>query len=238
MMVLSMVILPALPQVQAAGGGPPMITDDPGTPETGCWEINISYNTDLRPDEKEMEAPLLDINYGFNDRTQLKVEVPYLFVKEDGQGWHGKLGHVTPGIKYRFLDQERDGVSVAFYPQLAIATEEDVRNEYIFPIEIEASIGPVTLGTDIRYIYINGEDDSLQHGLLIGYELGPRLEVMAEFVYEIKGGFNQSDGVVNFGFRYEMDRWLSVIASTGTGVFQCNGNQADFISFAGVQINI
>ena len=223
----------------AAGGGPPMITDDPGTPETGCWEINISFNTELKAHEKEMETPLLDMNYGLNQRTQLRLEVPYLFTKEGEEGWHGRFGHVSPGIKYRFLDEKDAGVSMSLYPQMAISTEEDVKNEYIFPVEIETHIMGITAGTDLRYVYINGEDDILQHGLLIGYTASEGLDLMGEFVYEINAeNFDSANGVLNFGMKYELNSLIVFMASAGTGIFQSGCEHTDFISFLGFQLNI
>ncbi len=223
----------------AAGGGPPMITDDPGTPETGCWEINISFDTDIKSDEKEMETPLIDINYGLTERTQLRLEVPYLFTKEDDGGWHGRFGHVSPGIKYRFIDEENAGFSMSLYPQIAISTEEDVKNEYIFPVELETHLYGVTAGTDLRYIYINGEDDTIEHGLLLGYTVFNGFDVMGEFVYEIDAeNFDSASGVLNFGIKYQIGRHIAFMASAGTGIFQSNCTHTDFISFTGFQIEM
>ena len=59
-----------------AQGGPPLLTDDPGTPGNRNWEINIASTQFFSPGENEVETPLLDINYGLGDRIQLKYEVP------------------------------------------------------------------------------------------------------------------------------------------------------------------
>src|SRR5690242_14707903 len=61
-----------------AQGGPPMRTDDPGTPGNGNVEINLAVTSDRRADERVLEAPLVDINYGLGERIQLKVEVPFV----------------------------------------------------------------------------------------------------------------------------------------------------------------
>ncbi len=236
--VLLAVCLPAA-LIHAAGGGPPMITDDPGTPEPGCWEINISFDTELKADEKEMETPLLDINYGFNEHTQLRLEVPYLFTKEQGEGWHGRFGHVTPGIKYRFLDEEQAGISASIYPEISISTESGVKNEYAFPVEIEKHFGHVTAGSDIRYIYINSEDDFIRHGLLLGCSITDRMDIMGEFVYELNAeSFDEAAGVLNFGMKYKMSDMLTFLTSLGTGIFHSGTEHTDFISFAGIQLNI
>jgi hypothetical protein len=47
-----------------AQGGPPMITDDPGTPGDGHWEINIAATGRHASSFTEAELPLIDINYG------------------------------------------------------------------------------------------------------------------------------------------------------------------------------
>jgi hypothetical protein len=58
----------------AAQGGPPLRTDDPGTPGNENWEVNVGVTTELRSTQREFEAPNLDINYGLGDRIQLKYE--------------------------------------------------------------------------------------------------------------------------------------------------------------------
>ncbi len=241
MAILSVLAVPhGLPSIAAAaGGGPPMITDDPGTPDAGRWEINISFNTELLDSQKELEAPLLDINYGLDSHTQLKVEVPYILEWSRGEGWDDRFGHVTPGIKYRLFDEEETGVSVSFYPQISIATEEGVRNEYHIPVEMEVSLGAFCFGTDIRYVYINGEEDVVEHGLLAGYSLGKGLDVMMELAYGIGvEKVHSASGVLNFGLRYELSEMVTFISSMGTGIFQAGEEHVDFISFTGIQLNL
>jgi len=57
-------------------GGPPMVTDDPGTPGGGHWEINLAWTGEHSSGETTQDAPLLDLNYGVGDRLQVKYEVP------------------------------------------------------------------------------------------------------------------------------------------------------------------
>src|SRR5438270_11046679 len=56
-------------------GGPPMITDDPGTPGNGKWEIETAFTFLRTPERKTFEGPVLDFNYGWGERIQLKYEV-------------------------------------------------------------------------------------------------------------------------------------------------------------------
>src|SRR6266567_3069276 len=68
-----------------AQGGPPMLTDDPGTLGYRRWEINTAVKLEKSISGKEFEAPLLDINYGLGKRIQLKLEVPYRLIYENGE---------------------------------------------------------------------------------------------------------------------------------------------------------
>src|SRR6516164_8593101 len=100
-----------------AQGGPPMVTDDPGTPGDGHWEINLGAIGTRTPGHWEIAAPDADINYGWGEHIQLKVDVPWLTTRDDGQHWKSDFGDVALGVKWRFLDQDEAGVSVSTYPQ-------------------------------------------------------------------------------------------------------------------------
>ncbi len=61
--MLFLVLLPALTTQSWAQGGPPLITDDPGTPGHGHWEINLAVTAEKRGGARSYESPLLDINF-------------------------------------------------------------------------------------------------------------------------------------------------------------------------------
>jgi len=222
------------------GGGPPMITDDPGTPGKGNWEINFSVNSDLKKYEKEFETPLLDINFGFNERTQLKMEFPYLFAKTVPGEYRSRFGDITFGIKYRFLDEDKSGIAISLNPQITVATSSESNNEYLFPLEIEKSFAKVVIGLDVRYTYISGDEDFIQNGLLLGFDFSERLVVMGEIVYWANvQKFDGVEGVVNLGMKYQMNDLFTFMTSLGTGLFSSTGDlRTTFISFVGFQINI
>src|SRR5437763_4200201 len=74
-----------------AQGGPPLLTDDPGTAEYKHWEINLAVLPEIRHDSKEFELPNADFNYGATDHTQLKFEIPLLVEWSDGRS-HTEAG--------------------------------------------------------------------------------------------------------------------------------------------------
>ena len=88
----------------AAQGGPPLRTDDPGTPGNRNWEINVASTQFWSKSEREFESPLLDINYGLGDRIQLKYEVPYRFDSDHGAPFKSGIGNSLLGVKWRFYE--------------------------------------------------------------------------------------------------------------------------------------
>ena len=87
-----------------AQGGPPLVTDDPETPGDGKWEINVGAIATHTRGRWEIAAPDADINYGWGDRVQLKLDVPRVTARDDGQHWKSGAGEGNAGVKWRFID--------------------------------------------------------------------------------------------------------------------------------------
>ncbi len=54
-------------------GGPPMITDDSGTPGSGRWEINLATAFEHRAGGSSFDVPAIDLNYGIGNHLQLTL---------------------------------------------------------------------------------------------------------------------------------------------------------------------
>lgn len=67
-----------------AQGGPPFFTNDPGTPGSRNWEINLAYEPFLYDQQSTAHVPDVDINYGLGERIQLTFENAWLREKEGG----------------------------------------------------------------------------------------------------------------------------------------------------------
>jgi hypothetical protein len=55
------ILLLTVASVGHAQGGPPYLTDDPGTPGPRRWEINLASTLDRRPNEYLVQIPDIDI---------------------------------------------------------------------------------------------------------------------------------------------------------------------------------
>ncbi len=235
---LIIVSLFSVNEIYAQGGGPPMITDDPGTPSKGKWEINTSFNSDISPVQQILETPLLDINYGYDERTQLKIEFPYLLIKTDSNQFNDRFGDISMGVKYRFFDN--DILSLSIYPQFTVSTQKGGFNEYLLPVQVEKHFGKLVLGADAGYTYIKNDFDFFQSGILVGYKFSDKFETMSELNFQIdRKTFKKLAGTINFGIRHEINKIFKFIASLGTGLASPNKNsKTRFRSFIGMQLNI
>ncbi|PYK23325.1 MAG: hypothetical protein DME59_17275 [Verrucomicrobia bacterium] len=73
-------------------GGPPMITDDPGTPGNGHWENNFAIAFEHRPNEWSIDAPAVDLNYGWGDHIQLTLQTSLAILKRTDHGAVAGIG--------------------------------------------------------------------------------------------------------------------------------------------------
>src|ERR1700722_7772838 len=96
-----------LPLSAFAQGGPPMVTDDPGTPGDKHWEINIAGLLDSNADKSLLQFPYFDVNYGWGERIQLKLETGWVILRGDGPQTRNGADTILAGVKWRFVDEDQ-----------------------------------------------------------------------------------------------------------------------------------
>jgi len=227
-----------------AQGGPPMVTDDPGTPGNHNWEINVALALESRTGEHLFETPLVDANYGLGDRIQLKVEVPWL-VRDAGDDTVGGLGSALLGVKYRFLDESVSGVSMAFYPQVEVGLlDSSAENGLvesgtgaILPIIAQRSFGPVSADVELGPVVRSGSKPRWFGGLVLGGDISAELNVAVEVFAETSSQFSNTDAAFNAGGRWRMGAHSVLLFSAGTGVHGTDVHSAaKALAYLGVQI--
>ena len=182
-------ILAVFPLLSTAQGGPPFITDDPGTPGDGNWEINVAFTTERHPDERIFNTPILDINYGLGPRIQLKYQVPYLVVGTNGSPTRSGLGKSLAGVKWRFFENEERGLEISTYPQLEFdnPTSSAERGlvdggvRFFLPIEVTKKVGPVEINPEIGYWFAGNPGAAWATGVVVARQVSKRLELDGEF---------------------------------------------------------
>ncbi|MGA2000658.1 MAG: hypothetical protein ABSG52_11740 [Terriglobales bacterium] len=229
---------------QAFGqGGPPMRTDDPGTPGNGNWEINIAVTTEMRAAERTFETPLLDINYGVGERIQLKFEIPFVVQAADGARTQRGFGNSLAGVKWRFF--EKGGWALSTYPQLEFnnPTESvekglaESGTRMLLPLEFTRKCGPVYLNLEIGYSFAPHGEREWILGLAAGREINRKLEIMAE-IYDTGEVHEGNETTFGVGGRYKLGGPFTLLLMAGRSFHGLDSAQPRFIGYGGLQINL
>jgi hypothetical protein len=101
--------------------GPPYLTDDPVPTDTGHWEIYAFTAAEGRRSTLDADAGV-DLNYGPVKGVQLTATLPLSVSHAPLKGWRSGSGDVELGVKYRFFNDERRGLSAAIFPRAILPT--------------------------------------------------------------------------------------------------------------------
>jgi len=230
-------------QIILAQGGPPLLTDDPGTPGDGQWEINVAFTLEEVQGERLFEAPLLDLNYGYGDRIQLKFEIPWLILDEDGRPTKSGLGNSLFGVKWRFRDEDEDGVSISIYPQFEFnnPTSSDERGlveegmELLLPVQLEKSLGPISMNGEVGYAIRENHEDEWVYGLALGREFSEGFELIGEIHGTALRDFAENELVFDIGTRLGMTSFLTLLLAAGRSFRGAESGEPQFFTYVGLQ---
>ena len=224
-----------------AEGGPPMLTDDPGTPGDGHWEINLAWTSQRASSSHQDEFPLADINYGSGDRLQLKFEMPWIV--ESG-GANNGFGSALIGVKWRFVDQGEDGWQVSTYPQVGFrppglhrAASDPFTPGRLLPLEVQRDFGGFDAGFEIgREWAVPDGGDGWIAGVDAGHKFSDRFELIGELHDETVGGEGAHELAFNVGARQTLSGHLTLLASLGTDLDNTIGPRNRWLSYLGLQL--
>jgi hypothetical protein len=177
---LALFLLPS-----AAFAGPPFLTDDPEPTDTGHWEIFAPIiEVDGRSEEFE-GATAAEFNYGAAKDLQLTLGVPVAW-SHDASGWRSGMGDVEMSAKYRFINDEANGIQVAAFPGISLPTASNGmgagRVTALLPVWFQKDSGNWSIFGGGGYA-INpgaGNRDYWTGGIAVSRRFGERLLVGAE----------------------------------------------------------
>ena len=90
----------------------------------------------------------LDLNYGAVRDVQLTATLPMNFEHERGSGWRRGTGDLELAVKYRFLHDEKSGVSMAIFPRVFLPTSSlnsGERTQLLLPVWAQKDLGSTSL---------------------------------------------------------------------------------------------
>jgi hypothetical protein len=229
-----------------ACAGPPLQTDDTGTPGDKQWEINIAYSLDKRHTTATHETPILDLNYGVGDNIQLKYEVPWLVIHENGIGTKSGLGNSVAGVKWRFLDEKRDGVAMSVYPQVEFNNPTtsadrgivDEGTNLLLPVQVSKKFGPVWINGEVGYTFRQHSTDEWLYGLSSGYEIRENLSLLGEIHGVSTKNLKNNEVVFNIGTQWDFTKKYGLLASVGRSFRSGASGQPNLLCYLGLQMRL
>jgi len=227
-----------------AQGGPPLITDDPDTPGPRHWEINLTLLRERTREERETEAPRLDLNYGVGRRIQLKLEVPRL-AREDAGVRASGVGDTTAGVKWRMVGEEHRVIAWSIYPQYEFNTSRTsidrglVRSghELLLPSELTLEVKPIEVNLEVGRNLVSGGPDAWVFGLATEAELSRRLELVGE-VHAESEDRAPTEWIVNVGARAKISRKATLMLAVGRAVAGRAAERPRLLALVGLQLNL
>jgi len=231
-------------RIARAQGGPPYYTNDPETPGTNNWEINLGYMPFLYRGHSISHTPDVDINFGLGNRIQLTYESAWLRLQRPSEQVKYGLEQDQLGVKWRFYDTGEKGMAFSVFPQLSVNNPNDsVRRglappgaSLILPLEFRKKFGPVDVNAEAGYNLVHLGPDGWLTGLVVGHNVTKRLELDAEFYST--GAFHPvySQPTLDVGSRYRLHRPIILLLMAGRSLEPTRSNQPRFVGYFGVQI--
>ncbi len=232
------------PHSALADAGPPFLTNDPGTPGNGNWEINVAaMQTSLRG-TSSWQLPQLDVNYGLGERIQLTWEAPYVVQTRTGEPRASGWGNANPGVKWRFFDQGEDGWQISTFPMFQTTGSDAARHNGIavdgprllLPLEVAKKVGPLSVDLEAgAYIPWHGDHEHIL-GLVVGRQLTARLELDTEIYDDHVRSSAPDVTTLDVGGRYKLHRGFILLFMAGRSVSGNSPGQVEFMGYLGVQV--
>ncbi len=227
-----------------AQAGPPLVTDDPGTPGDGHYEVNFAVLVDRTAMSSNYEAPLIDFNYGVGDRIQLKLETPF---EVDGSPRRNGVGNGLAGVKWRFLDDGETSWQISTYPQIefnypgANSSQRGLANPgtgLLLPVEIQHPIGAFEVGVEVGRWLRDELPDSWIGGIVVGRNLSEHVEILAEIHDEVDAHSSASEFLFNLGGRFTLTDRFRLLFSAGRDIHNSLDEKSNFLMYAGLQLTL
>ncbi len=218
-------------------GDQPLVTDDTGTPGPNKWEINLAYtrnNTKL----EEITEFSIDANYGFGEKTQLNLVIPYTHINRDEKSNPNHLGDIQFNTKHRFIDESDWFFSISTTPAIFLPTgNHRSKPDYFLPLEFDRHIKSLYIGSQIGYFIHRdkGVEDELFYGFFSEYTVLERIDVLGEVFGFVTKHTKTDSPQFNLGLRYKYNKLLSIMGSAGRSFEGRDSGGEDFHSYVGLR---
>ena len=215
--------------------GPPMLTNDPFTPEKD-FEINFAAEVETT-DEVTTVSPILDMNYvPIKDILELTLQTSYQSIFNEEKTEHDSFANFE--MKYHFLNLEHfDMASVLAYH--TFPTNNEIHDGQIAEIQLPMSYKfneELSLICTPLYIYPTAahEEAHFEIGSILSYEVEKNTFLLEEFS-ELSAENSELSYTLNAGYTRRIDEMFSLLISAGYKIKTAQESEKGLISYLGLQ---
>jgi hypothetical protein len=223
--------------VAYAQGGPPLETDDPGTPGNGRWELNTALTVERTSSATVYGAPLGDANYGLGERIQLTFQVPLEIETNANTGF----GRPELAVKWRFLDDTSAALAISTFPRVEFQSPVWARDpseegsSLLLPLELVKSWGTVALNAEAGYRLVKDGGDEMIYRLALGYPATSRLDLLSECSGSSELGSRNTELICQLGARDDVATNFTLMSAIGTRVAGNSAEHTRLLLYVGLQ---
>lgn len=235
--------------IDATPQSPPLEVDDPGVPDKGQYEINLTTQADFSKQLQTFNFLFVDANYGILPKilgyelpTQVKFEFPLGGAEGHGDQFKVGIGAAQFGLKFNFYNNEHKGVSVSFYPQIEFAVPGTAAVEKNLVNAGQTLILPLLVRKEFKYLtfVVNGAVNEPIHdhtrettgggGFGFGRAITRHVAAMGEIRVESAFDFKRDLlVVVNFGLMRRLRDNVIFYANVGRSIFSDEGSEHTYV---------
>jgi hypothetical protein len=227
-----------------AQGGPPYLTNDPGTPGDANWEINIASMQTVVRGEADYQSPQLDINFGIGDRIQLTYQGAYVVQTAAGKRTQGGWINALPGVKWRFFDQGQGGWQISTFPQIETGASMAARlrgiagngPRFLLPVEVAKRVGPIDLNFEAGYYFPWSGPQERIIGFVAGHTWNKRFELDGEVYNDRAMHALPRNTTFDFGGRYKLHDGFVLLMMAGRSFSGNASEQPEYMGYFGIQV--
>jgi len=184
--------------------GPPMMTDDPFTPDIHRFEVNVGFELE-KSNQWKVVVPIIDVNYGISSNLQFTVERASILMdnKYNSDG-------VEIALKYHFY--ENDFFNIAIYPKYHFYLTDTSYNEgetysLLLPMSLNLT-NNLDLTTSVSYINSKKEGSAFEIGSYLSYRIKNQ-------TYFFETYLEEESNVLNLGYFYQYKENMGLMFSIG-----------------------
>jgi hypothetical protein len=203
--------------------GPPFFTDDPEPVGFRHWEFYVASIMQLANYDVDATLPHLEMNYGLVTDVQVHL-LAAMGYQKNGSGKQYGYKSTELGIKYRFINDEENGLQIGVFPLVEIPfgssgiNPGDEKLQVYLPLWFQKSWGKFTTYGGAGFWYNPGAENKnwIYTGWECQYDFSETITLGTEIYYhtpDTKGG--PSDSGFNIGGFINLDSHNHILFSVG-----------------------